>query len=244
MRAWWAADDHGTSRMTDDGAGVISSWTDRIGGIAVTAATTARPTWAATSFNSAYPGVTFDGVANCLAQTSFAALPTGAVPGEIWMILDNSAPITATETPIRYGGVSAATNRGVACFDEGGDVIRFLASDAQTNLINTSSQFVGLNVGGAWWTTASEFGRVNGAPTVPASAVLTTTPINTGTSRIRIGANNANTAASFFSGVIRHVFITQELTAIIRLWLESWLAWDSGLQTLLPTTHPFRYVRP
>ena len=46
LKAWWNADDHGTSYMTDDGAGLISSWIDRIGNVAVTGTTTQRPTWA------------------------------------------------------------------------------------------------------------------------------------------------------------------------------------------------------
>ena len=115
LRNWWSADDHGTARMTDDGAGLISSWTDRIAGLAVTAVTAARPTYGATAL-AGRPALTFDGVANCLASTSLTNMPTGAQDGEIWALFSQAAAApadTGNRDLIRYGGTSADTCRMV-----------------------------------------------------------------------------------------------------------------------------------
>jgi hypothetical protein len=73
LKGWWCADDYGTL-MTDDGGGLISSWTDRMSKIAATGATTDRPTWSASSWPGGQAGVTFDGAATRLFTLSFAAL--------------------------------------------------------------------------------------------------------------------------------------------------------------------------
>lgn len=242
LRAWWNVDDHGTALMTDDGSGVISSWSDRIGGLAITAATTARPTWAAASFNSAYAGITFDGVANCFVTTTLTSLPTAAVPGEIWMLCANTDPTSTSECTIRYGGTAAATVRNVGAFTSA-SIIRYSLSDFQTSIIDTSTVFTGYFVTGAAWDATTEYGFINGAPTAPASAVLAT-GLNTSTTRLRVGANTAATAAAFWGGLIRHVFVTTALGTADRQRLEGWMAWDVALNSLLPTTHPYRYVRP
>jgi hypothetical protein len=66
--------------------------------------------------------------------------------------------------------------------------------------------------------------------------------LNTSTTRTRIGSNSANTAAAFWNGVVRHVLVTTELTQAQRLALEGWLAWDGGLLSSLPATHPYRWA--
>ncbi len=112
LGAWWTADDHGTARMTDDGSGVISSWTDSVGAMAITAATTARPTWTSTAFNSAYAGLTFDGTANCFASTTLTTLPTGANAGWAMLVV---APTTSGTLyhMLSYGGTANATLRSL-----------------------------------------------------------------------------------------------------------------------------------
>lgn len=234
LRAWWSADDHGTSRMTDDGAGLISTWVDRINGVSVTATTSARPTWASNSYNSAYAGLTFDGTANCFVSTSFAAFPTGAVAGEIWGLVSQSAIAGGgTRYLAVYGGpIRSLIVNTVLSFQVFADALLTDLGGARTG------NFI---LGGNWAGT-TEGGRINGADTNPATAVIGT--LNTGTTRFRIGAINNASAANFWQGVIRHVFVTTTLTVAQRQQLEGWLAWDAGLTSLLSASHPYKNRRP
>jgi hypothetical protein len=238
LKGWWTADDHGTARMTDDGAGLISSWTDNTGAMAVTAATTARPTWGATSFNGR-PGLTFDGTANCFVSTTLTTLPTGATAGEIWAIFQTTSA-SGISILCRYGGTTSATARSLEV-----NPIRARASDIATGLVdgvravNDGAPHV---AGGAWAGTV-ESGRVDGSDFSP-SASATIATLNTTTIRLRIGAANATSASNFFNGILRHLLITTTLTPDQHLQLEGWGAWDVGANYQLPASHPFRNRRP
>lgn len=239
LKAWWSADDHGTANMTDDGAGLISSWIDRISGITTTAVTSARPTWSATSFNSAYPGITFDGVANCLVNTSFAALPQTSTPGEMWAIANYASNDGSLACVVfRYGTTGSAACRDI----RQGTLNQARISDGASFLDDTAIVFSGNHILGGMWSDTTMSGRVDGRDLNPAS--LTVATLNTGNTRLRIGASNSTSAATFMHGVIRHLFITTTLTSLQRQQLEAWLAWNSNLQTLLPTSHPYYSVRP
>jgi len=239
LKAWWSADDHGTGDMTDDGAGLISSWKDRIGGMDLTATLGARPTWAATSFNSAFPGVTFDGVANCLASTSLGTIPTGATGGEIFSVLSQDSTI-GTLFGVMYGGVSGATARAlVSVFSA---ALKFRLSDGATPITDTIVVFSGPKIVSGAWSGTTETGRIDGRNTTPSSATIAT--LNTDTTRFRMGSNNANTAAFFWNGKFRHLIVTTILTAEQRINLEGWAAWDSNLTSVLPSSHPYKLVAP
>ena len=68
---------------TDDGGGLISSITDRAGGMVLTATGAARPLRSATSFVGSIntPGWGLDGLAQCFLMGSLSTVPTGAVGG-------------------------------------------------------------------------------------------------------------------------------------------------------------------
>jgi hypothetical protein len=240
LKAWWNADDHGTARMTDDGAGLISNWVDRIGGMAVTATTTARPTWAASSFNSTVAGLTFDGVANCFVSTTLTTLPTGAVAGEIWVstVLNTAGSLVNI---FDYGGAVASSARVLQASSGAGKArvsdLTTIGADTSANVLTTpsvvSGQFFGTTMNG--WINGNAF-TVN---------PVTISSLNTGTTRARIGASNLGAAAGFWPGVIRHVFVLQgTLSDVDRQKFEGFLAWDGGYQASLPATHPYQRFRP
>lgn len=241
LKAWWSADDHGTGLMTDDGSGLISAWKDRIGGMSITAATTARATWSATAFNSSYSGLTFDGSANCYVSTTLASLPTGATGGEIFALVNQAAGTGAQHRIAHYGGNGAAVDRYISA--SSGNPTRFFISDNSTNLVDTSQNFSGNFIVGGYWSGTTEGARINGRDTSPATAG--TASLNTGTVRFRMGAHNSGSAGNFWRGVIRHLIITTTLTSAGRQKLEGWLAWDAALATtLLPSSHPYYSARP
>lgn len=238
LSAWWSADDHGTARMTDDGSGLISSWIDRIGGVTLTGTTTARPTYGSTSFNSSKAGLTFDGSANCLTGTSLTPLPAAAVAGEMWLSLTQT--LAQTGVMLSYGGVAAGARRRLSC----NATFHPIVSDGATNLTQGGTPFLsspGVVSGQMFATT--ENGWMSGVA-FPSNPVAIST-LNTGTTRMRLGADNNTAAASFFGGVIRHAFIlTGTLALADRQRLEGYLAWDGGFQASLPQTHPYQLFRP
>lgn len=230
LAAWWSADDHGTARMTDDGSGLISSWSDRVTGLAVTGTTTARPTWTSTALNSAKAGLTFDGTANTLATTTLTALPTGAVAGEIWAVLSQSkaGSVSGNFAAMRYGGTTDGTFRGLGRVNGAGNTNRArVAVDGTTaaNILDDGVQDFG---GAAGHVLRGQFsgttltGEMDGTTfsTSPASGVTT---LATGTTRLRLGASTSGTAGNFWQGVLRHVIILRGLLptkeeGLMRLW--------------------------
>lgn len=237
LSAWWNADDHGTARMTDDGAGLISNWVDRIGGLALTAVTTARPTWASASFNTSKAGITFDGAVNCFVTTTLTS-PTGANASEIWVVA--TATVAQNATLLAYGGSTNGTLRNVAMTSafkvRSGDGTN-LNIDTSSNLISSPSvvngQLFGTTVNG--WINGNAF-----------TANPTTIPtLNTGTTRMRVASTTGGSASSFFGGVVRHVMILNgTLTAADRQRLEGYFAWDGGFQASLPVSCPYQRFRP
>ena len=239
--AWWNADDHGTSNMTDDGSGLISAWVDRIGGVSLTGSTTARPTWSATSFNASgasCAALTFNGTANCLTGTSFGSIPVSTTPGTIMVAGSGAGTADANSRfIIAYGGTASGSQRRVgkntADTAVGGDGTTQTSGGTLLNWLDEA--IVSLDFAATTYTLAAN-GTV-GTPTTGAT-------LNTTATRIRIGASTATTAANFWKGMVRHVFVTTALTTTQRQQLEGWLAWDCGLTALLPATHPYKYARP
>jgi hypothetical protein len=231
LKVWWNADD------TANGA--VATWTDRIASLAVTATAGLEPISAATSFNSAYRGLTFDGTDDCLVTTTLTALPTGSTAGEIWAAASDVAA-SGSRQLVRYG-TGAATSRGLHR-NTVSTIHRPNVSDGSTNLVETVAVCSGPHIWGGMFAGTTMEGRFDGAAMTPASAVIAT--LATGTTRLRIGAVNIATASQFWQGVIRHIFITTTLTADERKQLEGWIAWDSGLSSLLPALHPYKATPP
>lgn len=238
--AWWNADDHGTANMTDDGAGLISVWKDRVNAVSTTAATTARPTYGATAFNSAYAGVTFDGTANALTTTSFAAIPTGSTAREIWVVADQQAASGTQRIIVSYGAAAAGQdvilNRPAA-----GTKVQF--SDNALTYTDTLVTLSGPHFFGFGLTGTTASGRADGAPMSPASGTITS--LATGTVRFRIGSRDNASVGSLWQGPLRHLFVFNAiLTLVQQQQLEGWIAWNSGLTSLLPANHPYKNGLP
>ena len=239
------ADDHGTVNMTDDGAGLISTWKDCVSGMAPTAAAGARPTWASNSFNGAYADVGFDGTDDCLRTTTFTPLPTGSAASEVWAVVRQSAVGAVSPSPrgiMRYGGTSAGTIRALECANVG-SVNRLRVTETATNINDASTLFEGHFIVGGRWNGTTQRGRINGSDTNPASTAISA--LTTGTTRLALGSGNATTAANFLQGGIRYLFFIAGALADADMYrLEGWSAWNSGLQASLPSSHPYRLARP
>jgi hypothetical protein len=223
LAAWWDADN-----LSD---GAVASWADKVGSLTVTEATN-QPVRAASSLNGR-AGVTFDGVNDILTVASTTGLPTGATPGEIWLVCQSVGAASVGQIIIRYGQTGRGQSRNPTSearpISGGENLNAGIAYDAT----NPGPHIVG----GIFLATEMQ-GRYNGAPFATTAA----STLNTGTTRLRMGANDGASPASFYSGVIRHVLITTLLTEQQRYGLEGWLAWDAGTQARLPYQHPFRWA--
>lgn len=235
---WWSPFDHGTGFMTDDGAGLISNYVDRIRSVAVTATTTARPTWSATRFGGTYPGFTFDGVANCFVTTTLTNIITGATGVEIFMVAQNLDLVTSGLVALRWG-TAAAGLTGIQ--KNGTSSSTVLVTDGTTTRGSGTVNFDSPRIIHTRHTGTTLALSTDGSAELTATCASKN---NNGT-RFRIGANTAPTAASFFNGYIGDIFITRDLPdTLTRQKGQGFLAWRFGLQANLPDTHPYRWSPP
>lgn len=205
LLAWWPAD---RADLITQVAGAVSSWKDVVAAYDATAAGSAQPTYSATGWNAAAPGITFDGIANCLTLTP-SPFPTGSTASSrIWALVDQTALVAdATSRYIAaYGGDTATNQRRLLRRVSGG------ANTASAQLNTTSADapgdFSGRHVLEASWFTGHETCTMDGST---GSSILVT--ITAGSTRFRIGATANLAASAFFQGVLRDVLVTAGLTA-------------------------------
>jgi hypothetical protein len=240
LKVLWTADDHGTARMTDDGAGLISSWKTNDGSAAtVTAATTARPTWSATAFGGTHAGLTCEGTVTTMVSTTLTNLPTGSTVGELIVSADIAATQATTGFPFRYGGGSAATDRGIQV--SSANKAGLIASP--TVLSDLVHGLVGPHIIRARYESTTVYGWTDGQ-SWPAPSQSGETTLATGTTRLRICASTGGSASAWFTGAVRLVAATTDLTTAQEQQLDAYFAWDANRPFLLPYNHPFRYRHP
>jgi hypothetical protein len=209
LLAWWDAG-HGVS---------ASTWVDRKAGLVLTAS--GAPAWSATSFNG-FPGITFDGVDDYYTLAS-VPFPTGANPCEIWIVCSQDA-LPADTTSRRLFGYGGTANPAARLFQRivtgGVNRIRANVGDGavgqaidNTTVDFSSRHLLRLSVGA----TASSL-YVDGGSAIDLSVVPAT-----GTTRVRIGASQADTAASFWSGKVRDIVVTGPLSSDDAASLQSYL---------------------
>jgi hypothetical protein len=229
-------DGRNMTNMTNDGSGVISSWTDNIAGITPTAATTARPTWSADGLSTGVAAVVGDGVANAMTTTSFAACPTGTNPSVILAVFSNTSDGADTRNVGGYG--VSATPRSLRQLATGVPSVQ-----SNTSLSNTvTNSMLGAHIMVGIYELALLSGRLDGSPFTPVPSVAQT--LTTTATRLRLFSSLGTSTGAFGQGGLRHFMVLTTTTDNEILQLEGWAAWDSGLQANLPVTHPYRYVRP
>jgi len=209
VEAW----DVSRSARTDDGAGLISALVGLKSGYVLSAATTARPTYSATSFNG-NPGLTFNGTANVMACTTaglLSAVPDGAEAGEIWVLCSQAALVA--DTGARYAmGYGAALNTGRVAgraVASGVNRGRIATGDGSASQVRNETT-IDLSTRHVIRATIGARGGVVYVDGV-ASAALTVTPSTTA-SRVVMGANPAASPGNFWEGVIAFVAITLPLS--------------------------------
>lgn len=231
--------DYGTSRVTDDGGGLISKIVSRKLGHEYTAATTARPTYT-TAYCGGRGAFLFDGVANCLRNaTNVNQLPVGANPSEIWVMFESVGVASGSDELFSYGSVTNGLKRIV----RRSSTERLQVGDGTTNPTGSgvTASTEGVQVAGGIFKDVAGAshvkGRIQGGERIPQTALAAT--LNTGTTRAAIGSSNSATATNFFTGAISKILICTELTLDERERLESMGYRDMGALDTLPEGHTY-----
>lgn len=218
LLAWWDA--RVTSSLTLAAGSLVTTWTDVVGGLAPTQGTDAnKPIYSAA-------GVTFDNT-DVLVVAGVGSLPTGANPVSIWLVLNQPTAIadTTTYNIFTYGGGSGATSRSVRRL-VASSVNRFNALPSTgagtTSVTNTNVDFSGWHWVGCHIDADSTIAFIDGTSSTDTANALG----GTGTTRTSIGGT-AGGAANYV-GTIRHILVTNNLSATMQPLLMRWL--DSQVQ--------------
>lgn len=220
LLGWWSADRNDSILRT--GGTPIVTWSDvtRNRYAATQGTSDNRPTYAPTSFNNC-PAITFDGSNDELTLGS-TPFPTGANPVEVWAVVEQSALAADSTTRMlfSYGGTGNANRRALLRRVSGG-VNRF-GADTGDNSSAIATDNAAVDFSGRHCVRAI-FGATATSVSVNGGALSTTNVVPaTGTTRTRIGANTANTAAVFWNGRIRHVVVANPLADIEAALMAAW----------------------
>lgn len=207
LLAWWTADR--ADLVTVSGA-AVTNWKDVRNAYDMAQSVSAsRPTYSATGFNG-FPGITFDGVDDCLEMAS-QPFGTGAIDVEVWAIVQQDALVADTG------------DRMVFAF--GADTVNPQAR-VQRQVLTTNRAAARIGTGAANFNalSAADFSgraliRVRFTPTVTyvsqdngAEGSIAVVP-GIGATRARIGAAASNFAGNFWQGKIRDILVTGPLSA-------------------------------
>ncbi len=192
-----AADEGG---LLVQSGGVVSSWTGRHGGLAFTA--TGNPAYSATGLAGAYPAVSGDGVGAYLTAAATTGLPTGTASCVIAGLVNVQGDVQGRI--ITYGGTSGSTARRLSV---GGGLAQVASGAlfADDDIDSTLRPRVLVGI----LTATTAILRIDG---VEVERMTGTLP-STGTTRVRLFADTATTAANFLAGSITELLICTELTA-------------------------------
>lgn len=227
--AWWRVEDYPTL-MTDDGGGLISSWTDCKLGRAVSATGAARPIYQATGLYGR-PCLVFDGIATLLETTNLAGFPTGAADGCLVAVCGPIVAPGATTHLAAYGSTSANAQRDLRILSSGD-----IAASTGTIANNGDPGSAVLNVVIGSWSGGFSNLFQNGRRSADNPKAAT---VATATTRLRFGASVASTANQFGAVKLTDVMvISGTLTPYEKAKLEGYLAHKRGAPGVLPVTHP------
>ena len=221
LLAYWDADSRywGTKGGITIATGV-SSWLDGVGGYAaIQGAGSQQPVFSATSFDGR-PGVTSDGIDDCLTCTDaalLATLPAGAVAGQMWSLIQNNDQISASFLDhLSIGGGSANDIRSLGRTSV--NTCRFVVGTGAGNTQDSGVTFSGYKVLMGDTTGTNIMLNVDGASQSGGAAVPATV-----VNRVRLFARGVTTPSNFWNGTGAAFLVTKTLNAAKTAWLTNFL---------------------
>lgn len=213
----WDASRGETITATTDATytNAVSSWSGLVlGSNLVQSTPNLKPTYSPTGLAGS-PCINHDGTQQYLTCTDaalLAALPSGATPGEIWVLLSQDA--LAADTTERYAcgwsGTSVVTGRAISRTVTSGTNRargRTGIGASATSVNDAAVDFSGIHVirhiVGA---TTSSLSVDGGVPTTAAAVPATTNQ------RFRVGAISAAAASNYWQGKIAAILVTKPLS--------------------------------
>lgn len=236
LLAYWDATDYGTALVSDATTPArIQSWTDRIGGLTLTASGTARPT-AAAGYCGGRQAFIFDGTANVMRMASTSGLPTGSTPGRIWVMAEAIGAPVSTLYYVSMGAASGAARRDV--MRNSSERLRISDGATSINAIAVAGSTAGAQVSVGRWNGTTMTGRIRGADINPVGTIAS---LATGTTRFTVGANNSSTPIQFGHFAVTVLMVTTDsLTLDQTQQLESWGYREMRNLAALPADHPYK----
>jgi hypothetical protein len=216
LLSWWTTD---RSDLITLSGSAVTSWKDVKNGYdAAQAVSGSRPAYSTTSFDGV-PGVTFDGVDDCLEMVS-QPFATGAVDLELWATVQQDAALAdATgKTMFSFGGatdtVQVRASRIVSTISKAGGRV---GNGSATFVALAAEEFQSRAIVRLRVTPTATYASLNGGAEVSVAVVPAA-----GSTRVRIGANADNTAGSFWNGKIRDILVTNPLSVDQAAQLQAW----------------------
>lgn len=202
LYAYWEANDATTITQTGN---EVTEWRDKVAGLAaVPPSTGARPIYEPTGFRGTAPGVSFDGVDDCL-QGSAATFPLGNTACELWVLASNNSAVGVSTTVFSYGNGATVTTS-----------VDATANNMFSASVGTGSSSVFFSLGNEYWTGPGVARLLIG----PTSTTLTGNDRSALTqsfvsdkvgNRFRIGARPGGTPIRFLNGRVAAVLVTKPL---------------------------------
>ena len=229
----------------------ITQWNDKSGNARHAVGNTGTGTYSATALNSSLPGVQITATGNMRSPMAAGTLPSGC---SVFVVYQKTG---ANQTFDALIGRSGATNTSWAGpFDvysiNGTSTRRFVGSGDANNY--AYAETAGVAATRSTTPTIYHFNISNSAPTTWNESINGTTAsytlnITGGTPTYTDAATSVwlgtrGDGSTTMVGTISEVIIYSGVLSIIeRQQVEGYLAWKWGLQTLTPSTHPFKNFR-
>ena len=250
LTAWYdATDPLGTGFQPANGT-VISNWADKAGESLHPMIAVDSPTYTTNSQNG-LPGITLAGNSGTTITSYFQAqVPPGTFLAELdaFVVYKNTGiSSTVTFNTIITRNVLGA-NTGNPLDIVNANYTAGLANATNNtgsyNVFNTATSIFNINISQNTTASSKMTGYTNGSPITftLSSGAATWTPSDIG-NLLTLGSRGDRVTG--FNGLFYEVMVfNHPLTPAGRQYVEGYLAWKWGLQTSLPTTHPYYQAAP
>ncbi|MCW5737799.1 MAG: hypothetical protein KIS73_27005 [Enhydrobacter sp.] len=199
-----------------ESSGAISAYADPVNGASYAQASgVAQPVLAANAVTGRQVA-RFAGAQHLEIGSIPTGIPTAANPGEVIVICTQAAEYpadTTTKTVVAWGGTAATGNRRVLrATNAGGNGLQFGVGNGSSSILDVhpALDFFGNRLARGVVSGSAIYADLDGAISAGTACVP-----NTGTTRLRIGANTAASAGSFFVGDISALLFTNAVLSAV-----------------------------
>ena len=234
VKVWW---DASISSTITHSSGAVSSWASRVGSITADQSTADyKPTYSATVLNSR-PGITFDGSNDILTFSATTGLPSGGDASVIFLVGKSNVSDDGIAVYFGYGDVSGSGKYRIVYAYSGSEIRGDYHGGGVNSTVSCYSSSR-VSVFESTGTPDSSLTIDGGTPITDASHTYNT--VLTGGA---IGARFDSSYYAYFT-IQECGIISGTITTSDRQKLEGYLAWKWGVNSNLPSGHPYYSAAP